>query len=65
MIETYIIRIYRRDQHAPYLVVGNVHVAGSDHRYQFATAGELWRILQQEMAALAPDDEPDKTTTDE
>ncbi|HAK61069.1 MAG TPA: hypothetical protein DCO77_11940 [Nitrospiraceae bacterium] len=46
--ETYIVRIYRRDENDPRHVAGMVEIAGGDERRTFSNYDELWEALAPE-----------------
>ncbi len=44
-VESFIIRIYRRDREKPENVAGLVEIVGSEEKRPFRNCGELWSIL--------------------
>ena len=47
-IDTYIVRIYRRDDNDPRQVSGVVEIAGGDERRTFSNYDEFWEALAPE-----------------
>lgn len=50
-MDTYIIRIYRRDAHCPQKIAGVVQQTIGDKTQPFATTLELWSILTGNIIA--------------
>jgi hypothetical protein len=44
-IESYIVRIYRRDDNDPHAIAGTVESAGTEEKKSFTSSRELLRIL--------------------
>ncbi len=43
--DSYVIRIYRREENDPRQMVGQVEIVGLDEKKAFASIEELWGIL--------------------
>ena len=46
-MESYVVRIYRRDGKKPGILIGTVEAAGTDKRMGFSNIEELWEILRR------------------
>lgn len=46
-MDSYVVRIYRRDGKKSRILIGTVEVAGSEKKLGFSNIEELWEILQQ------------------
>ena len=49
-MDTYVIRIYRRDEHDPRILVGVVEEVGVEGNKAFGNLDELWLILNSSKA---------------
>jgi hypothetical protein len=49
-MDTYVIRIYRRDENDPRILVGLVEEVGAEGNRAFGTLDELWFILNSSEA---------------
>ena len=47
-IDTYIIRIYRRDKDDPRNIAGLVEIIGRDEKMTFTSRDELWGVLMND-----------------
>ena len=45
-MDSYVVRIYRRDGKKARILIGTAEVAGTDKRMGFSNIEELWEILQ-------------------
>ena len=45
-MDSYVVRIYRRDGKKPRILIGTVEAAGTDMRVGFSNIEELWEILR-------------------
>jgi len=45
-MDSYVVRIYRRDGKKPRILIGTVEAAGTDKRMGFSNIEELWEILR-------------------
>jgi hypothetical protein len=45
-MDSYVVRIYRRDGKKSRILIGTVEAAGTDKRMGFSNIEELWEILQ-------------------
>ena len=46
-MDSYVVRIYRRDGKKSRILIGTVEAAGSEKKLGFSNIEELWEILQQ------------------
>ena len=46
-MESYVVRIYRRDGKKSRILIGTVEAAGSGRKMAFSNIEELWEILQR------------------
>jgi len=46
-MDSYVVRIYRRDGKKPRLLIGTVEAAGSGRKMAFSNTEELWGILRR------------------
>lgn len=46
-MDSYVVRIYRRDGKKPRILIGTVEAAGTDKRMGFSNIEELWEILRR------------------
>ena len=47
-IETYIVRIYRRDRNDPQNIAGLVEIIGAGEKMTFTSRDELWGVLMRD-----------------
>ena len=45
-MDSYVVRIYRRDGKKPRILIGTVEAAGTDKKRGFSNIEELWEILR-------------------
>ena len=45
-MESYVVRIYRRDEKESHILIGSVERPGTDKRMGFSNIEELWEILR-------------------
>jgi hypothetical protein len=46
-MDSYVVRIYRREGKKSRILIGTVEAAGSDKKMGFSTIEELWEILRR------------------
>jgi hypothetical protein len=46
-MDSYVVRIYRRDGKKSRILIGTVEVAGTDKKMSFSNVEELWEILRR------------------
>jgi hypothetical protein len=55
-IETYIIRVYRRNRNDPRKIAGLVETVGKNEKKAFSTREQLWDILEHEESRIIKKD---------
>ena len=53
-MDSYIIRIYRREKEAPGSVIGTAERVGDEGKKAFRSLDELWDILNEPLPNMAP-----------
>jgi len=53
-LESYILRIYRREKGIPHRIIGIIEESGVEEKQAFTCLDELWRILNPAQARQAP-----------
>jgi hypothetical protein len=60
-VDTYVIRIYRRDENDPRILVGVVEEVGVEENRAFGNLDELWFILNSSKAKTPKDKKRDNS----
>ena len=60
-MDTYVIRIYRRDEHDPRILIGVVEEVGAEGNSAFGNLDELWSILNSSKTNTSQSKKPNRS----